>query len=228
MLDTVASYNIEDYGARRGGHHLCTHAIVAAIAAASASGGGHVVVPRNGTFLSGSFSLASSVFLKLEPGSVLLASDQVADYPKAGWDWDPSLIDTHNTTRSGIIGSGRIDGQALPLWVDHYSPHRGWVPRTWAGVYGCIGECRPKLVRFTDCSNIRLEGVELSNSPDWTLLFRRTSNVHVHGIAIAGDHQWPNNDGIDVESGENISISEVRIDVGGERGRTGHAPLHGA
>lgn len=185
----------------------------AAVDAASAAGGGHVIVPANGTFLAGSFSLASDVFLILEDGAVLLASNQLEDYPEADWDWDPAFIDTRNVSNSGILGPGRLDGQALPLWVDHYDSSRGWVPRTWEGVYGCVGECRPKLVRFVDCDGVTMQGVTLANSPDWNSLYRRCNNVRIDRVTIQGDHQWPNNDGIDIESGENITITDVDIDV---------------
>jgi hypothetical protein len=65
---------------------------------------------------------------------------QAKDYPAEGWDWDPAFIDTHNCSNTGIVGSGMINGQALPHWVKDYDPHHGWIPYTWAGVNGCKGE----------------------------------------------------------------------------------------
>merc|ERR1719253_1322212 len=168
------TFNIVDYGAVEGGNVVSTDAIQKAVKAAAALGEEAEVVVPEGVFLSGSFSLASSVYLNMQKGSVLLASAALQDYPEEGWDWDPAFIDTANATATGIIGSGVIDGQALPLWVDHYNASRGFVPITWEGVYGCIGgECRPKLVRFTDCNHVTVNGVRLTNSPDWTLLYRR-------------------------------------------------------
>eukprot|EP00966_Prymnesium_polylepis_P303875 7020138-Prymnesium_polylepis.1 len=70
----LPSFNIEAFGARSGGMALCTTAIQEAVSAASAAGGGLVVVPA-GSFLVGSFSLASSVYLHLDEHAVLLASD---------------------------------------------------------------------------------------------------------------------------------------------------------
>lgn len=212
---THRSFNILHYGAVPGGQVVSTDAIKRAVhAAASCGQKAHVIVPA-GVFLSGSFSLASSVHLEMQRGSVLLASVALEDYPEEGWDWDPAFIDTANATDTGILGSGEINGQALPRWVDHYNSSRGFVPITWEGVYGCIGgECRPKLVRFTDCNYVTVQGVTLTNSPDWTSLYRRCNNVNVHSVHISGDHQFPNNDGIDIESGSNISIRDVMIDVG--------------
>jgi len=211
-----SAHNILDYGARPGGDYSCTPALLRAVAAAVAGGGGEVLVPH-GTFLTGSFALASRVTLRLN--GVLLASTSADEYPASGWDWDPALIDTHNATDVGIVGAGRIEGQAVPKWVDSYDPLRGYVPRTWAGVHGCVGECRPKLVRFTDCTRVTLAGDDggrlgVSNAPDWSVLLRRTSWVRATRLHIHGDERWPNGDGIDVESGEHIHIEDVDIDVG--------------
>ena len=188
------SFNIIDYGAVPGGDRLCTSALQAAVAAAATAAPAEVLVP-NGTFLSGSFGLASGVVLRLARGAVLLASVDVADYPAADFDWDPALIDTHNASDTGVVGEGEVNGQALPHWVDHYDPARGWVPKTWVGVHGCVGECRPKLLRFTDCVRVVVRGVALRNSPDWTSLYRRCEHVSVSNVTISGDNRWPNNDG---------------------------------
>ena len=105
---------------------------------------------------------------------MLLASAELTGYPAAGWNWDPALLDTHNASRTGIVGEGIIDGQAPGLpgwvghspWIDHYDPVNNFlVAKTWSKVNGCQGECRPKLVRFTDCEHVTVSGVTLQNSP---------------------------------------------------------------
>ena len=83
--------SILDYGAKPGGEVDCTQAITRAVAAATAAvaaagpaGVAHVVIPRGLTFLTGSFSLATGVYLWLDPGSVLLASTELSGYPAVG------------------------------------------------------------------------------------------------------------------------------------------------
>jgi polygalacturonase len=218
LQPNITSYfDITDFGAVEGGHIVCTtafHKAVEAASSATKSGGLSAVVVPTGTFLSGAFSLSSSVYLKLSKGSELRASNKVEDYPEEGWDWDPALIDTHNATDTGIIGEGTLNGQALPLWVDHYSNVTGFVPIKWTGIYGCLGgECRPKLVRFTDCDRVTVTGITSMNSPDWNSLYRRCNNVAIDSVTLLGNHQWPNNDGIDFESGTNISVTRCDIDV---------------
>jgi hypothetical protein len=125
------------------------------------------------------------------------------------------LIDTSNASWTGITGSGTIDGQAIFAFVDYYSPEQNqFEPKTWVGVNGCKGECRPKLVRFVDSSHLFLSGVNLHNSPDWTMLFRRCSFVSIDSISVIGDTRWANNDGIDIESGSFFSITNSHFNTG--------------
>ena len=54
----------------------------------------------------------------------------------------------------------------------------------------------------------------LRDSADWSSLYRRCSNVLINNLTITGSIQWPNNDGIDLESGSNITVSNLNISVG--------------
>eukprot|EP01050_Picozoa_sp_SAG11_P008744 SAG11_NODE_785_length_7173_cov_4.452926_4_plen_332_part_00 len=208
----ATQFDITKYGAKEGGTALCTGAIKQAVAAAAAAPPAEVLVPA-GRFLTGAFGLASGVKLRLAKGAVLLASTEQADYPAAGWpsplqgwNWDPALLDTANATDTGIVGEGAIDGQQAK-WVKGYDRHNNFLqPITWAKVNGCKGECRPKLVRFTDCSRVTVSGVTLRNSPDWTQLYRRCSEVLLQGLTVTGSQLWGNNDGVDFESGSGIRV----------------------
>jgi polygalacturonase len=189
-------FDITSYGAQPGGVALCTGAVKQAVAAAAQATPAEVVVP-SGRFLTGAFGLASGVTLRLNDGAVLLASTKQADYPVAGWpspmqgwNWDPALVDVANCTDTGIVGSGTIDGQQQK-WVKGYDPKNNFLePITWSNVNGCRGECRPKLVRFTDCQRVTISGVKLINSPDWTQLYRRCDDVTLQGITVTGDQRW--------------------------------------
>ena len=101
-----------------------------------------VLVP-NGTFLTGAFSLASGVALRLGKGAILRASTNVTDYPFKWWNWDPALVDTRNATLTGVVGEGTIDGQAPgPYWSTGFDPVKNYfIPRTWTGI-GPGGGCR--------------------------------------------------------------------------------------
>src|SRR5690349_6927187 len=75
----ATDFLITDFGARPG-NTINTIAINKAIDACHKNGGGRVVIPA-GTFRSGTLMMKDNVALYLEPGSVLLASDQLKDFP---------------------------------------------------------------------------------------------------------------------------------------------------
>ena len=180
---------------------------------------------NNARFLAGMFSLASNVFLRIEAGATLVASTNMSDYPYSGWNWTPALVATKGCANTGVVGGGTIDGQAPgPYWSKGFDANRSlFNPRTWAGFGpdgGCVGECRPTLVRFVDCSNVVVQGddastpLKIRNSPDWTLLFRRAENVRLQYLDVYGDVRWPNNDGVDFESVVGISVLDSVFNTG--------------
>ena len=215
-----SQFDITKFGAEPGGTVLCTSALAKAVAAAAKAPPAEVVVPA-GRFLTGAFGLASGVKLRLEAGAVLLASTKQEDYPASGWpspmqgwNWDPALVDVANATDTGIVGPGTIDGQQ-EKWVQGFDRENNFLtPITWNKIHGCKGECRPKLVRFTDCKRVTVTGVRLINSPDWTQLYRRCDDVTLQGIIVLGSQQWGNNDGVDFESGSNIRVLDSYIQTG--------------
>src|SRR5450631_1660074 len=82
------------YGAKGDGRSLNTSAINAAVADCNKRGGGTVIVD-SGTYRTGTIRLLDNITLKLEPGSTLLGSEDLTDYPrisKASEDRDTALI----------------------------------------------------------------------------------------------------------------------------------------
>ena len=231
------TFDVRSFGGIGDGRTLATAAIEAAVTAAAAAvaggscgidnGGAEVLVDGGSRYLTGAFSLATGVVLRLGAATTLLGSTNISDYPSRWWNWDPALVDTHNASHTGIVGGGAIDGQAPgPYWATGFDPSKSYfIPRTWEGMGpapGCRGECRPKLVRFTDCRHVRLEGeswgrgamLQLRNSPDWTMLFRRCTDVSLRRLNVTGDRRWPNNDGVDFESASDIVLEDSNIETG--------------
>ena len=117
-----------------------------------------------------------------------------------------------------MCGRCQAPGPGAPepnKWVKGYDPANNFLtPITWIHLNGCKGECRPKLVRFTDCRNVSVVGVTLRNSPDWTQLYRRCSDVLLQGIRVLGSQLWGNNDGVDFESGSRIRVLDSIFSTG--------------
>ena len=73
---------------------------------------------------------------------------------------------------------------------------------------------RPPLLQLFNCSNIRLEGITLQNSPFWTLHPVYCTNVVITGVSINNPHDAPNTDGIDIDSCEDVLIENCYVTVG--------------
>lgn len=195
------TYDIREFKAVGDGTTLDTNAIQAAIDACTASGGGIVLVP-SGDFLSGTIWLKDNVTLHLAEGATLLGSKNQADYPAipapiqdverkhyAMW----ALVYAENIANVTIEGRGRIAGQGGAFWQPGYDRSK-----------------RPRLVYMRGCKNVRLLDVTLFESAYWVANFVLCSNLMVRGITI---DSWVagNNDGLDVDSCDDVLISDCRI-----------------
>lgn len=200
MVDLLA------WGAKPDGTTLCTAALQRAIDETAAAGGGTVTVPA-GRWLTGSLFLKSRIRLWLEPGAVLLGSPRQEDYPliEARWEGQTRLshaplVGGTGLTDVGIEGRGTIDGQGEPWWK--------WFKEK------SLAHPRPRLISFTDCENLVLEGFTATRSPSWTINPVRCLNVRIHGLTVRNPADSPNTDGINPDSCRAVRISDCFVSVG--------------
>ncbi|MGC9523514.1 MAG: glycoside hydrolase family 28 protein, partial [Anaerolineae bacterium] len=201
-----STYNVRDYGAVGDGETLDTAAMQAAIEACGGAGGGTVTVPA-GTYVIGSLMLCNHITLHLDAGATLLGSEDPADYPIIESRWEGASRPTHapliggrDLERVAIVGRGTIDGRGSGWWARHRS--------------GTLDAPRPRLVSFSGCTNLLIEGVTLRRSPSWTIHPYDCENVTVTQVTIENPARSPNTDGINPESCRNVHISDCHIDVG--------------
>jgi len=153
---------------------------------ASAKGGGTVVVPP-GDWESGPIALKDNVTLRIEKGARLLGDPDWKTYHKAGL---MALVCTSNATNVAIEGGGTIDGRGGMM------PSEVW---------------RPNLINFTDCRQVRVEGVTLRCGGGWTLHPLRCDGVVIRGIRI-WSHVNHCEDGIDIAS-RNVLVEDCEVDA---------------
>jgi polygalacturonase len=209
--------NVLDYGARPDGKTMSTSAIQRAIDEAFQVGGGTAYVPA-GKFLTGRLDLKSRVTLYLETGSTLLGSKSLSDYEGNGDSNQRHLIYAANAEEVSLAGPGRIDGQGPSFWEP--SGKKPLPPEEqWADV--ASHSLKPKssgrpspMVLFANCRGVRVDGVQLENSPGWTLHTLNCDDVHITGISIRNPVVGPNTDGIDITGCQNVLISKCSIDTG--------------
>src|SRR5271156_3726046 len=137
------TFTITDYGAVGDGKTPATAAIQKTIDAAVAAGGGEVLVPA-GKFLTGPFTLASSLNLHLAKDAMILISDDRTTYPVARGRYVDSITatDAHDLE---ISGEGTIDGQGGSWW-DAFRADPGMTHR-------------PYLIKLSNCQRVEVAGV---------------------------------------------------------------------
>ncbi len=200
---TAGLFDPREYGATGDGRTFDSKSIQAAVNAAAGAGGGRVFL-YDGTFLSGALRLKSNVTLHIETGAILLGSPRIEDYPEVPEAYPSrsadlytrrSLIFAEKAENVAIVGGGVIDGQGR-------SPafHRP----------GMSESCRPLLLRFSECRNVRLKDITLRDSPMWVQNYLACENVLVDGVSVASRVN-SNNDGIDIDDCSNVRI--VNCDI---------------
>lgn len=204
-------YNIMDYGAKNDAAFNSTAAFQSAVDACAAAGGGYVEIPA-GTYMTGTIELRDNVYLNFHPGSLLLGSEDLADYTgtKRGCAWsqrvfeivkNPSmehcyaLIKGEKVKNAGVIGHGTIDGRRSK--THGYSDKKG----------------RPFLVLLSECENMTVRDLTLKNPGMFTVYSLNSKNMIFDGLKIYSSDSH-NGDGIDFDGSTNVTITRCFIDAG--------------
>ncbi|MBV9268388.1 MAG: right-handed parallel beta-helix repeat-containing protein [Acidobacteriaceae bacterium] len=234
---------VRAFGARGDATTLDTQAIQRAIEAAHNSGGGRVLFTP-GTYVSGTLRLLDNVTLEMQAGAVLQGSRNVLDYGEIAefgfgrrYGLDSSgegvrvgLIVATGAKNIGIAGQGRIDGngdsffdlKSLHNTLDFDAKYTRQSDQFDAPRYGTeFGPVevhatgRPgTMIILSECRNILIRDVTLSNAPNWTLHLQASENATISGIHIDNDVLLPNNDGIDCMRCKSIQVSDCSIKAG--------------
>jgi polygalacturonase len=199
-------FNVCQRGAQGDGQTLDTKAIQSAINACAEWGGGTVYFPA-GRYITGSLFLRDNITLHLDAGAVILGSENTQDYPVIHSRWEGTHQDTHAPLIGGehlhniaLTGRGTIDGRGAVWWK--------------AKEEKTLSYPRPRLISFSACTNVLIEGITAINSPSWTINPIHCQNVSVHAVTIINPADSPNTDGIDPDSCRLVRISDCYISVG--------------
>ncbi|XP_011075187.2 uncharacterized protein LOC105159714 [Sesamum indicum] len=213
--DLPLSLSVADYGATATGRHYDTAAIQSAIDdCASAFSLQHRPCQVNfppGKYLTATLHLKSGVLLNISRNATILGGTKLEDYPEKQEKW--YVVVAENAEEVGITGGGEINGQGLEF-VKRFDERKN-VMVSWNETGACLGdECRPRLVGFIGCKNVRIWDVSFNQPAYWCLHIVRCRNTSIHDISIYGDFNTPNNDGIDIEDSNNTLITRCTIDTG--------------
>ncbi|XP_057454680.1 probable polygalacturonase isoform X1 [Lotus japonicus] len=206
------SASLTDFGGIGDGKTSNTKAFQSAISHLSqyaSKGGAQLYVPA-GKWLTGSFSLTSHFTLYLNKDAVLLASQNISEWPvieplpsygrgrDAAAGRYTSLIFGTNLTDVIVTGdNGTIDGQGAFWWQKFHKKKLKYT--------------RPYLIELMFSDSIQISNLTLLNSPSWNVHPVYSSNIIIKGITIIAPVTSPNTDGINPDSCTNTRIEDCYI-----------------
>ncbi len=196
--------DIRDHGATGDGTTLNTEAIQSAIDACTAAGGGTVLVD-GGVFLTGTLILKDNVLLQLAPGAELRGSPDIRDYAtgcgknmyRGETTKDRCLLFADGACNIGIVGTGTINGNGnSDTFPNEDDPDQN----------------RPMLIRFRNCTGIRMRDVTLRDPAAWTSAWLYCEDIVVDGITIDSRVNY-NGDGLDFDGCTDVRVSNSSFDT---------------
>lgn len=102
--------------------------------------------------------------LEILENATILGGTRLEDYPEEESRW--YVVVAEDAVDVGITGGGEIDGQGLKF-VKRFDEKKN-VMVSWNQTGACLGdECRPRLVGFLRCKNVRVWNVTLTEPAYW-------------------------------------------------------------
>lgn len=226
QLASKREYNVISFGAIPDGKTLNTKAIQKAIDTANKDKSGGKVIFPTGQFLTGSIELKSNVELYFAESAVLLGSTNPNDYiamdatgrpqsPKYDDNSQLALILAHNANNIKLYGKGVIDGQGRELALNIDSLHHAGVkidPKYNYGNKRPNETARPKLFRFSQCNNVKVQDLDIQSSACWGLSFELCEDLLIDNIKLTNRAYW-NNDGMDITDCKNVTITNCDVNA---------------
>ena len=200
-------HQASSFGIKSDGVTLNTRSIQAAIDYISSQGGG-VLEISVGRYLTGSIHLKSNVELRLLEGAVLVGSTNPYDYDMVEGYY--GLLLAKGQKNISVKGKGVIDGRGFDCALNFLNQvHLGFLEDT---TKNDRVTKRPKLMYFRECDNVAIEGVNLRNAAEWTLVTDQCENLTISGILMDSKNYW-NNDGLDIVDCRHVLIKDSFIDA---------------
>ena len=211
-------YDVREFGAVGDGKTLNTEAIQKTIDACAAAGGGRVLL-ENGVYLTGTIFLASNVDFHIAAGAVLLGSKDGKNYPNHETKhvtrellprWKSTcIIYAEECENLSLSGNGTIDCNGDDFVARIEGDFIGWP------YYRRSADSPARAVFLTGCRNVTVEGLTMIHQPaGWSYWIHDCDYVTCDKLKILANVEYPNNDGIHVNSSRNVTISNCSITCG--------------
>jgi polygalacturonase len=197
-------FDVRQFGAKGDGKTLDTEAIQKALDACGKAGGGTVQL-TTGVYLSKPIFLKTNTTLQIDEGATLKATDEPADFINPRKTDLNGFVNASKQTNVAITGKGTINGSGQRWWPAALEAKAAKKPET---------QKRPRMVIFTGCKDVRVEGVTLTNSPSFHLVPKDCENVDIAGVKFLDPNNPPNTDAMDPSTSRHVRITRCIVDVG--------------
>jgi polygalacturonase len=201
-------FRVADFGAIAGDEKDDTAAFARALGAVKEAGGGRLVVAA-GEYRTGHLALVSKLDLHLEKDARLVFSTDPEAYRIKDRKFRP-LVLASGVEDLAITGEGVLDGCGDAWWSE---------ARAFKDAARARGDAneeigRPRLLIIEKSRRVLVEGVTLTNSPQFHFIPSRCEDVTIRGVTVRAPHHAPNTDGIDPAASKRVHISGCTIDTG--------------
>ena len=184
----------------------------------SAAGGGSVII-AGGKYMTGTIELKNGVDLHIEADGVLFGSPRCEDYPERDdlthvnrvmlpRERGACLIFAEEASDISITGKGKIDCNG-ESFIEK-APEGHWMPYERKNM-----PTPPRVVFFTGCKNVLVEDVTMVNQPaGWSYWIHDCDYVSFDRVKVLARVDYPNNDGIHINSSRNVTVSNCTVVCG--------------
>jgi len=134
--------------------------------------------------------------------------DKGVHYFEAGKVHTPGVIEVNEGEVVYIAGGAVVEGAILANNANNIRVcGRGILDGT--KMRDLMGSRRMRFVQFSDCNNVEVEGIILSNSKTWQIMPANCNNVTIRNVKIVSDNG--SDDGIDIVSTRNVTIQNCFV-----------------
>ena len=112
---------------------------------------------------------------------------------------DRGMLVADGAQNISIVGAGRIFGNGAGAFTHGEDAEMGTL---------VAHKLRPRILVLENCSNVRLEGLRIDDSPMWTMHFAGCDGLEIEKVAVDNNRRMPNTDGIVIDGCRNVSIRD--------------------
>ena len=192
-----------------------------------------------GIYRTGALEIPSRSRIEFEDGATLSFIDDFSIYEPVMTRWEGvdcyamhPLFFITDAEDIEITGNGILDGNGRKWW-DYIYYRRADQKEPVTAIEKSFAELnpdyrnqpgggggrqtqflRPPLFQIWRSRNIKIDGLELTNSPFWTLHPVYSNNLQFINMKIINPYVTPNTDGMDIESCLDVIVDNCYVDVG--------------